>query len=55
MSELSSRPAREPVVYTLEQVSTIPEKQWHAFVLAVTETFWQCRRRYGRRMRISAP
>ncbi|HBI8116864.1 TPA: hypothetical protein K8255_004653, partial [Escherichia coli] len=41
MSELSSRPAREPVVYTLEQVSTIPEKQWHAFVLAVTETFWQ--------------
>ncbi|MGC0622240.1 hypothetical protein [Escherichia coli] len=41
MSELSSRPAREPVVYTLEQVATIPEKQWHAFVLAVTETFWQ--------------
>ncbi|HBC2947283.1 TPA: hypothetical protein KC497_005274 [Escherichia coli O146] len=33
MSELSSRPAREPVVYTLEQVSTIPEKQWHAFVV----------------------
>ncbi len=41
MSELSSRPARKPVVYTLEQVATIPEKQWHAFVLAVTETFWQ--------------
>ena len=41
MSELSSRPAREPVVYTPEQVATIPEKQWHAFVLAVTETFWQ--------------
>ncbi len=37
MSELSSRPAREPMVYTLEQVATIPEKQWHAFVLAVTE------------------
>ncbi|WP_242399376.1 hypothetical protein AAGG05_08510 [Escherichia coli] len=41
MSELSSRPAREPVVYTFEQVATIPENQWHAFVLAVTETFWQ--------------
>ena len=30
MSELSSRPAREPVVYTFEQVATIPENQWHA-------------------------
>ncbi|CGK16740.1 Uncharacterised protein [Salmonella enterica subsp. enterica serovar Typhi] len=27
MSELSSRPARKPVVYTLEQVATIPEKR----------------------------
>ncbi|KXM31904.1 hypothetical protein AUS25_00005 [Escherichia coli] len=41
MSELSSRPTRAPVVYTLEQVATMPEQQGAAFVVVVTETCWQ--------------
>ncbi|WP_158783889.1 hypothetical protein [Pantoea sp. BAV 3049] len=41
MRNLSSSPAFRPVIYTIEHVSTVPLHQWHAFVLAVTETFWQ--------------
>lgn len=41
MKDLSSSPASMSVVYTIEHVSTIPLRHWHAFVLAVTETFWQ--------------
>ncbi|EMR0519986.1 hypothetical protein R2Y32_003918 [Klebsiella pneumoniae] len=41
MKDLPSSPASMSVVYTIEHVSTVPLRHWHAFVLAVTETFWQ--------------
>ncbi len=41
MKNLFSSPASMSVVYTIEHVSTVPLRHWHAFVLAVTETFWQ--------------
>ena len=39
MKNLFSSPASMSVVYTIEHVSTVPLRHWHAFVLAVTETF----------------
>lgn len=41
MSQYIPVPVPQPVVYTLEHVSTVPVDEWHAFVLAVTEAFWQ--------------
>ena len=41
MKNQFSSPASMSVVYTIEHVSTVPLRHWHAFVLAVTETFWQ--------------
>jgi len=37
----STTPASEPVIYTLEHISTVGPDDWHAFTLAVTEVFWQ--------------
>ena len=39
MKNQFSSPASMSVVYTIEHVSTVPLRHWHAFVLAVTETF----------------
>ncbi|MCX8967024.1 hypothetical protein EHW66_19195 [Erwinia psidii] len=41
MSNTCASPALKPVIYTLEQLGTVPESHWQAFILAVTETFWQ--------------
>ncbi|GAA3592256.1 hypothetical protein GCM10023078_19920 [Gibbsiella greigii] len=41
MSQHSSAPESTPVIYTIEQVNTVPLADWHAYVLAVTEAFWQ--------------
>ena len=43
MKDLSSSPASMSVVYTIEHVSTVPLRHWHAFVLAVQKPSGNCR------------